>query len=351
MNGVLGMTEVLLLEPAAAAVREQLLTIQRSGRTMVSLIDDLLDVSKVEAGKLSLEVADFGIERVIADVQSLFSPAAARKGLTLRVVRGPEVPDRLRGDGFRLGQVLANLVSNAVKFTAAGEVRLEVQRARPASGLCLAFSVSDTGPGIPPEVLPRLFTAFQQGDASRTRRHGGTGLGLALSQELVMLMGGRIEAASTVGQGTRFGFEVCFAEARTLASDPGLVTRSPLVGRGPVLVVDDNPVNLTVAMRLVEKAGFLADAAVNGRAAVEAVRQGAYCLVLMDCHMPEMDGFEATERIRALGGPLARTPVVALTASGMPEERAACHRAGMNGVLVKPLTFSALCEVLSAHAA
>jgi signal transduction histidine kinase len=347
MNGVLGMTEVLLQDSLTAAHREQLLVIQRSGRTLVSLINDLLDLSKMEAGKLQLEEADFNLDRVLSDVQALAAANAASSGLSLKVERGEGVPARLRGDGLRLGQVLTNLVSNAVKFTAKGEIRLEVARLTGPAVRC-GFVVSDTGVGIAPEVLPLLFNAFQQGDSSTTRRYGGTGLGLALSQQLVSLMGGRIEATSQQGVGSRFSFEVVFDEAEgPTTSEQHVEPSVPTAVRRSVLVVDDNPVNLKVAVSLVEKAGFEAVGAVNGKEALEAVRAGNFALVLMDCHMPEMDGFEATERIRALAGDLGRTPIVALTASAMPDELAACRRVGMNSVLAKPLTFAALRDTLA----
>ena len=346
MNGVLGMTEVLLQDSLSPAHREQLSIIQRSGRTLVSLINDLLDVSKMEAGKLTLETADFNLDTALADVQAIAAANAAGKGLSLKVRKGPRVPERIRGDGLRLGQVLTNLVSNAVKFTAAGEVVLEVRRLPGEGQVRCGFSVIDTGVGIAPEVLPRLFNAFQQGDSSTTRRYGGTGLGLALSQQLVNLMGGRIEVTSERGVGSRFSFEVQFEEAEALSGEHPIEVGPTGGPRRSVLVVDDNPVNLKVAVSLVEKAGFHAEGAVNGKAALEAVRNGSYALVLMDCHMPEMDGFEATERIRALVGELSRTPIVALTASAMPDELAACRRVGMNSVLAKPLTFAALRETL-----
>jgi signal transduction histidine kinase/ActR/RegA family two-component response regulator len=350
MNGVLGMTEVLLQEPLAPEHLDQLAIIQRSGRRLVSLINDLLDISKMEAGKLSLEAADFSLDTVLADVEALTVPVAAQKGLGLTFRKGAEVPDWLRGDGLRLGQVLTNLLSNAVKFTAVGEVRLEVDREGGPGPLRVRFTVTDTGVGIAPEAVPRLFAAFQQGDSSTTRRYGGTGLGLALSQQLVSLMGGTIEVASTLGRGSRFTFGADFEVAQAPLPPPDLEPTALDGPRRPVLVVDDNPINLKVAMSLVEKAGFRAEGAVNGRVALEAVKRQRYALVLMDCHMPEMDGFEATEHIRALGGESGRTPIVALTASAMPDELAACRRVGMNSVLTKPVTFAGLCEVLRSQA-
>jgi CheY-like chemotaxis protein len=224
-------------------------------------------------------------------------------------------------------------------------VRLEVSVV-PGDDTRVRFEVIDTGPGIAPEVLPRLFSAFEQGDASTTRRYGGTGLGLALSQQLVGLMGGRIAVESKPGHGSRFWFDIPLEEAE----EPSSVRVVPTLThqpRRPVLVVDDNAINLKVAVAMVERAGYRCDSAVDGKQALEAVQRTTYALVLMDCHMPEMDGFEATERIRALHGDAARTPVVALTASAMPDDLEACRRAGMSQVLTKPLSFEALVQVLA----
>jgi CheY-like chemotaxis protein len=236
-----------------------------------------------------------------------------------------------------------------MKFTERGTVSLRVSRqACPTEGRArLRFEVCDTGVGIAPDVLPRLFTAFVQGDSSTTRRYGGTGLGLSLCQQLVGFMGGRIEVESVVGQGTRFWFELDLpvGQSRTTSLPDGLPV--PSFDGARVLVVDDNPINLRVASALVEKAGFVVDTAVDGAKALEAVQHQAYALVLMDCHMPTMDGFEATQRIRALDGEAGRTPIVALTASARQEDLEACRKVGMNDYLAKPVTFAALVEVLA----
>ncbi len=345
MNGVLGMTEVMLLETLSASQRDQLGIIQRSGRTLVSLINDLLDVSKMEAGKLELERRPFNLDRVLSDVQGLLEPAAASKGLSLEVTKAKGIPVRFVGDGLRLGQVLTNLITNAIKFATTGVVRLEVQSVAGQERRC-RFSVTDSGPGIEPEVLPRLFNAFEQGDSSTTRKYGGTGLGLALSQQLVNLMGGEIQVTSTLGKGSCFSFELHLDESDELSGEHP-ARRPPEPKAQAVLVVDDNPVNLKVALRLVELLGYQAEGAENGKLALEALQRRRFALVLMDCHMPEMDGFEATERIRAMQGDLARTPIVAVTASAMPDEVAACRRAGMNSVIAKPLTIEQLRDALA----
>jgi signal transduction histidine kinase/CheY-like chemotaxis protein len=345
MNGVLGLTEAMLTEPMPQSQRDNLLVVQRSGKLLVSLINDLLDVTKAEAGKLSIDVHDFDVRRVLDDVRALFEPAANKKGLALRVVLADDVVTALRGDSLRLGQVLNNLVSNAVKFTESGEVLLRVSS--PALHT-LTFEVRDSGPGIDPALLPRLFTAFEQGDGSTTRRYGGTGLGLALAQQLVSLMGGAIAVDSSPGNGARFTFTLAFEPGTPSPMQPASVARevARTTDAPTVLVVDDNPINLAVAAQLVEKAGFRAHRASSGQEALDAVAAHEFALVLMDCHMPEMDGFTATERIRALGAPTARVPIVALTASTLPEDLEACRRSGMNEVLTKPVSLATLASVL-----
>lgn len=344
MNGVLGMTEALLHDEAISGEqREQLLVIQRSGRVLVSLVNDVLDVSKIEAGRLELEKAHFAIAEVLADIKALHGASAEQKGLSLIVDTDAALGGVLLGDPTRLGQVLGNLVHNAIKFTERGQVRLRATQAPPNSPgrVQCRFSVDDTGPGISADSMPRLFNRFEQLDGSTTRRFGGTGLGLALSQQLVQLMGGHIEVHSQVGVGTRFEFTVAFERAAEQAPTPASesIPEVPGIGR-VVLLVDDNDINLRVARRLVELCGYSVEMAKNGREAVEAVAAHSYCAVLMDCHMPEMDGFEATERIRRAHGDAL--PIIALTASAMPEEVAACRRCGMNDVMVKPVVLETL---------
>ncbi len=342
MNGVLGMTEVMLQEPQTPMQRDQLEVIQRSGRGLVSLINNLLDLTRLEAGKLDVDEAPFDLDAVIKDLEVLARGHATAKGLSLVLERGPGIPRIVSGDGMRLTQVLNNLVNNAIKFTDVGEVRICVKM---QGGKKVRFEVRDSGIGITPEVLKRLFRPFEQADGSSTRRHGGTGLGLAISSQLVNLMGGRIEVQSVPGKGSTFGFTLVCPPAQLpapkLVVAPAMETR-----RRRVLVVDDNPINLRVASSLVEKAGFISVGATSGREALELMSAGDVALVLMDCHMPEMDGFEATERIRRLPSGL-QLPIVALTASATPDDVEACRRAGMNEVLAKPIHLDTLREVLA----
>ena len=339
MNGVLGLAEVLMLETKDERQLEQLALIQRSGRTLVSLIDDLLDISKMEAGRFRLEPGNFELQGLVADVESLWRPQADRKGVRFRVTLGPDVAPLVQGDARRLGQVLNNLVGNALKFTEQGEVELTVTREAER----YLFVVRDTGIGIAPDDRARLFTTFSQVDSASTRRHGGSGLGLALSQQLVGLMGGLITLESVAGVGSTFRFAVALPDGSTPPPRPELRNASATVRR--VLVVDDNAINLRVAVELVRKLGCTAESATNGRAALDRLEAERFDLVLMDCHMPEMDGFEATTRLRAREDRHA-TRVVALTASAMEEDREACRRAGMDEILTKPLSLQALARVL-----
>jgi signal transduction histidine kinase/CheY-like chemotaxis protein len=344
MNGVLGLTEVLLHGPLSAEQREHAALIQRSGETMVCLINDLLDMSKIDAGKLAITTTDFDMHRLLDDLRQLYEPLARARGLRLSLDLG-EVPRVLRGDALRVRQVLGNLLNNAVKFTQRGGVTL---RASAAPGSLVTFEVIDTGIGIAAEVVPALFTAFQQADPSTTRRFGGTGLGLALSKQLVALMGGELEARSTVDVGSTFSFTLRFEPGvAALLSEPEATTSRATAQTPPVLVVDDNPVNLKVAVSLVQKAGYRAVSATNGEEAVAVVMREPVLMVLMDCHMPVLDGFEATERIRALEGDVALVPIVALTASAMPEELERCKLAGMNDCLTKPVSLKALTATLN----
>jgi signal transduction histidine kinase/CheY-like chemotaxis protein len=335
MNGVLGLTELVLAGALEPAQREKVELVQRSGQSLVTLIDDLLLITRAESGRLVITPGPASVTKVVADVAELFESVARQKGLHLEVRVGPEVPTTVELDGVRWRQVLTNLVSNAVKFTPTGVVRVSLSVERSAR---LVLAVQDEGEGIAPEVLARLFRPFEQADASTTRRFGGSGLGLALSKQLVELMGGRLTVDSVVGKGSVFRVDLPLVEAkleRPARAAPPLAPGP----RKPVLVVDDNPINLVVARGLVERAGYEVHVAKNGVEAVAAVAMQDFGVVFMDCQMPEMDGLEATRRIRASSEhPL--TIIVALTASGLPEELDACRQAGMNDCLVKPVSFA-----------
>ncbi len=483
LNGVIGMTDLLLGTAMDAEQRDHVETIQSSGEVLMSLLNDILDLSKIEAGKLDIEVVDLDPRAVVEEVAQLLAKPAGDKGLELATFVDPQLPAMLAGDPTRLRQVLLNLVGNAVKFTEVGEVVVTARQVEQAGGVVtVRFEVRDTGPGIPPSERGRLFESFSQADASTTRRHGGTGLGLAISKQLVRLMGGEIGVDSEVGHGTTFWFTArletrpdaspaqptpappevlpglrvlvvddtsssrtlleetlrawgmaatCVTEgeqalamleeatrrgtpyqvaildhhmagltglelARAIAAHPGIaaphlvlltstaqrgeaeaareagvhallakpVRQSALgaclaqaVGAattmddspsGPepapattaattVLVVDDNAVNRKVAAHMLERLGHEVDLACNGREAVEAASRKRYGAVLMDCQMPEMDGFEATREIRRREGGRCRTPVIAMTAGAMRSEQDSCRAAGMDDYVAKPM--------------
>jgi signal transduction histidine kinase/DNA-binding response OmpR family regulator len=502
MNGILGMTELALQGQLEQEQRDCLLTVHDCAENLLHLINDILDLSKIEAGRIELESVSFDLIEVLEGVQDGLAPKAAEKGLEWNAFARPSVPTRLVGDPLRLRQVLLNLASNAIKFTERGQVTLEVSASEPgADGAArLRFEVRDTGIGISEEARTRLFQKFVQADSSTTRRYGGTGLGLAISQQLVQLMGGDLEVDSTPGAGSCFHFDATFArdaagDAQPDAADvlvgrrvlvvddvevnrrvlagqarrlgcryevaesaeqalallaaatqegdpffcvwtdqcmPGLtglelgrqiradrrndVTRLMLLSsfhdfgddavarsagfqswsakpvklamlrkemlrlvsaptptaasargsaetsarvddappapegvaavgatdarmpaRERLLLAEDNPVNRKLALKLLERAGFTADVATNGAEALALVSAHRYDLVLMDCQMPEMDGYEASRRIRALGGAHARLPIVALTANAMVGDREKCLAAGMSDYLSKPL--------------
>jgi len=343
MNGVLGLTDLLMRTDLDEEQRALTGALHGAGTTLRAIINDILDLSKIEAGKLELELVDFSVRAVLEQTVPLFSGQASEKGLDLSVEVDPDVPTYLRGDSTRLGQVIANLGSNAVKFTDAGEVRIHVGvLARGEGHTELLVSVADTGPGIARDAQQRLFDAFTQADPSTTRRHGGTGLGLTIARQLVSAMGGRITVESEPGRGSTFRFTARFATAAgsDLAHHARPVSAVRPVGaeRPRVLVVEDNHVNQMVAVGMLENAGYAADVAADGVEAVEALVPGhGFAAVLMDCRMPRMDGFAATRAIRAQEEPGRRVPIIAMTASALEGERERCLESGMDDFLTKPV--------------
>jgi two-component system, sensor histidine kinase and response regulator len=352
MNGVLGMMALLDQTRLDAGQREYLDTARRSGEALLAIIDDILDLSKLEAGRMGVDAEPFGPRRAVEDVAALLRPLASDKGLELTAVIADDVPAVLTGDGRRVRQILLNLVGNALKFTANGFVRIEATMDTDEAGACwLRLAVRDSGIGIDDAALSRLFTEFTQADASTTRRFGGTGLGLAISRRLATLMGGSVLAASAPGVGSTFTLVL----PAVAASEPEVQDR-PSGGQRPtnvgarrpvVLLVEDNPVNQLVATRMLQLEGCEVDLAANGAQAVERAQMRLYDLILMDCHMPVMDGFEATRRLRAEMAPASRPPILALTASVLDEDRERCRQAGMDAALAKPLQRAALAEALA----
>lgn len=340
LNGVLGLASLLEVTDLTEEQQSFVGTLITSGRTLLSLIDELLDFSRIEAGELQIVEEPFQLDRCLDDLELLFRAQASHKGLDLQFDIDDDVPRSLRVDGKRLKQVLVNLLGNALKFTETGEVRLSctATTADDADELVLAFQVHDTGIGIDPDDLPRLFEPFSQGDPGISRRFGGTGLGLAISKTIAERMGGTLSADSTPGHGSTFSFEV---PARVLASDPRplravLATEVPIDRRRPVLVAEDNPTNRMVITAMLTRLGCDVDTAHDGAEALEMAQKRTYDVVFMDVMMPGVDGLEATRRLRRLE--LARRPyVIALTAGVARTDRDRCEDAGMDDFVAKPI--------------
>jgi PAS domain S-box-containing protein len=357
--GVIGLAGLLLETELSDESRDLARTLQQSSENLLAIINDVLDFSKIEAGALTLEEVDLDLRATVAGVVELLSPIARAKGLVLERQVGPQVPALLLGDPHRFRQILLNLVGNAIKFTASGSVSVGVTAVRQGDAVLVTTEVADTGIGITPEAQARLFKAYTQAEASTSRSYGGTGLGLAICQQLTELMHGEIGVRSGVGEGSTFWFSVRLREPaaapaaslvsvlpRELAVPKELANSKEMASALRVLVAEDNPVNQRVAGSLLRKMGHEVTLAENGEEATELVARYPFDVVLMDCQMPRMDGYEATRRLRAAEPPGARLPVFALTADLSGDVRARCLAAGMDDCLTKPLRLAELDKLL-----
>lgn len=352
MNGVLGCTQLLQDTSLTDAQRQLLQTMHRSAEALLVLVNDILDFSKIEAGKMSLETADVHLRSLIDDVIILVSGLAKKKALALTVDIAPDVPESLLGDPVRLRQILFNLVGNAIKFTEKGRVAVSVTLQQSPSHLpdsiLLGWRIADTGIGMTDEQQTRLFQAYSQAETSTARKFGGTGLGLMICRQLVELMGGEIAVESRAGSGTTFSYTTLLLPTiQREHVDPAVadVSKPESQSASPkrILVVDDNEINQVVACKFLQKLGFEVEIARNGREAVEAALRTPYDAILMDCEMPEMDGYDATRAIRQREtGQERRMPVIALTGHASADDERLCLDAGMDAVLIKPVTLPAL---------
>ncbi len=375
MNGVIGMADLLLDSELSPQQRDYANTIRTSGRALLTVINDILDFSKIEAGKVELESTVFEVRDLLKDIADLVATEARAKNLEVTVHADTAVPMRVIADAGRLRQILINLFGNAVKFTQQGKVALSVEvTAQDAEGITLHFAVKDTGVGIPADRIDRLFNPFSQVDASTTRLYGGTGLGLSIVSRLARVMGGEAGVVSQEGTGSTFWFTIRAAvsmvpaiyapphpamivsdgaeQGRALAPDTAMQEHSR-IGSGRerlrILLAEDNAVNEKVACRTLEQLGYQVGIARNGSEAVAAWETGCYDLILMDCQMPVLDGYDAAREIRRREAAGCHIPIVALTAHAMKDDDRKCHAAGMDDFLTKPIDRARMQDCLALH--
>ena len=355
LNGVLAMADVMAMDKLSDVQRERLSVIRESGAVLLGVLNDVLDLSKIEAGRLEIEDRPFDIAQLAQSIRETFAPQARAKGLAFEVAVAPEAQGLWRGDADRLRQILNNLVSNALKFTLEGAVAVRFASAEDGSGL--RIDVADTGIGISADILPRLFDKFVQADSSTTRRFGGSGLGLAICRELSTLMGGSIKVQSREGRGSTFTVLVAVRREETLTDvhyiddgDPVAVQAPTAPPRLRVLAADDNPTNQKVVAAVLAPLSAEVTLVDDGAACVEAWKSGDFDIVLMDIHMPVVDGVEAARMIRALEREekRSRTPIIAVTANALAHQVEEYLAVGMDGHVAKPIEVSKLYEAIEA---
>jgi signal transduction histidine kinase/ligand-binding sensor domain-containing protein/CheY-like chemotaxis protein len=350
LHGVLGTVEVLSDTALTSSQREHLDTVRNSSNSLLRLLNDILDLTKIEAGRMELRLATFSLCRVLEDVAGLLQAQAKMKRIAIVASYDERLPEYFEGDEIRIRQVLFNLAGNAVKFTEQGQVTIEIT-GEPKLGLAwnLNVAVRDTGIGIPEEIVPQLFQNFVQANSSASRRYGGTGLGLAICDRLAKMMGGSVTVDSKIGQGSTFNFALPLSQTAPVSKRPV----APVQAAGSVrfdshvLLAEDNPVNQKLAIAMLKRLGCSVTLAKNGKEAVELAHRSSFPIIFMDCQMPEMDGFEATRQIRSqLGGDPV---IIAMTANALPGDRERCLEVGMNDYLAKPFQRSDLVRLLSKH--
>ena len=345
MNGIIGMAQMLMDSPLNLDQRENIETLYGSSENLLSILNDILDISKIEAGELEIENVPFHLETAIGQVIQLFLPLATDKGIVLDMDIDPSVPSAVLADLGRIQQVLRNLINNSLKFTDEGNITVILRTTTNTENPTLYMAVEDTGVGIPKDKLDKIFEKFTQADTSVTRKFGGTGLGLAITQQLVDLMGGEIGVDSLEGQGSTFWFNIPLILTKdsdvlvNLVDEKKGIEEIELPSDLKVLVVDDHPINQSFAKKLLSKLGFpCVDLAENGQVALNLINENKYDLVLMDCQMPELDGYQATEMLREKEQQTGEhIPVIALTANAMVGDREKCLKAGMDDYLSKPI--------------
>lgn len=354
MNGIIGMADLLLDTTLNEEQKDFVQSIRSSARSLLTIINDILDFSKIEAGKIDLEIIDFDLNELLEDIKRAASIEAERKNLHLGF-DAPHFSHAFKGDPSRVRQVIINLLNNAIKFTHIGSVVLTVKvLAQNESAIKLKVEIKDTGVGIPEDSMTRLFERFSQADTSTTRKYGGTGLGLSICKKLIELMEGHIGVTSKEGLGSMFWFEIEFAKGEALRDQNRDneeivdVSDCPRLEGIRILVAEDNVINQRVIMKNLEKMGLAADVVSNGMETLAALHKTPYSLVLMDCQMPEMDGYEATKAIRK-DPLLARIPIIAMTANAIKGDKEKCLHAGMSDYVAKPINIRVLVETLAKY--